>query len=564
MPTFVIPSGTTRPFRPLREFNRNHEPAGTADRNNDGRGDGGQFARRQAGDEDRWGGLRDIVPGGGRVQVKSEGTTKSSSKGKGIASTAKVQVDTDEDHNPAIDAFVFDGRTSEDVASAMLKYADPDAFTVTVTTSGETVGGNEVYSEAAARESYDSYFRRLRPHEENRRSEVVSLAMQAWVRNVASHMLPGGSLSGEWVPPELLPADPTRASGKTAGELMLDTIGLSSKVQASTWSQDAWAEAQQAWRTTMQDIVDSGYDLNALHAAMSVQSDEWRNEALKHAAKRLGDPTIAMPLDEYLASRQVSFEDWVNAQYGGAQHEPIDHGKVTFNFEGSDGTAITRVFRRDEQGRLLVKHEVFESSGAPGLAKDLLRGSFEVYEQLGVRAVTTLANISTGAYSWARFGFLPAGSSEAVHLGNLIRHSRLPEVLQRLKAGLDTYWDDRIEAQIKSAVEKLERGEVEALWEVSDLRLSGTPAQLRPVARLFDNMSGPGDLYLRPDDGPRWNAALSKDAEAGVFNLGRVLLTGLGYSARFDMNAKSQPQHEKRIARQRQRLMEYIGDWTKR
>jgi hypothetical protein len=44
MPLFVQPA-----LGRLREFNKHHEPKGTADRNSDGRGDGGQFAKRDGG-----------------------------------------------------------------------------------------------------------------------------------------------------------------------------------------------------------------------------------------------------------------------------------------------------------------------------------------------------------------------------------------------------------------------------------------------------------------------------------------------------------------------------------
>lgn len=557
MPTFVTPSATTRPFRPLREYNDCNLPKGA---------DGGQFGRNDdprcaggAGDEDRWASARAHTA---KVSVKSEGTTKSSSKGKGVAYTTKVQVDLDEDHNPSIDAFVFGGgRTAEDVASAMLKYADPDNFSVTVSSEGETVGGNEVYNEQQAREGYDRYFTGLRPHEENRRSEMVSLAMQGWMRNVASHLVPGGSLtSPELTLPELQPADPSRASGKTTKQLALETIGLSAQMTAARWANDTVkAAAVKAWQTTMQDIRDSGVTLNDMHAVLPVQEGEWRTEALKHAAKTLGDPTLAQSLDEYVTSRQVPFEQWVEAQYG-ATNEPLDHGKVVMQFEGSDGTNIVRAFKRNSEGHLIVKHEIFESSGAAGLAKDLLRGSFETYEAMGVRAVATVANISTGGYSWARFGFLPDGDSEAVNLGNTIRQHRMADVVRRMKSGLGAYWTDSIEKQITGAVEKLEEGEREALWEIADMRVTGTPAQIRPVARLFDSMSGPDSMYLRPEDGPRWNATLSKEAEDGVFNIGRVMLTGLGYNARFEMN----PKYARVSApKQRKRLMDYIGDWTK-
>lgn len=544
MPTFVTPSGTARPWRPLREFNDCNLPKGSSD--------GGRFGRND-----------DPRCKGGGVAIATEDTRKSSSKGKGTVYAEKVQVEREEDHNKLIDDYVFDGRTVEDIASAMLKYADPDNFTVTASNDGATASGDEVFDPEMARASYDRYMTGLRPHEETRRAEIVQMSQTAWARNVLSNLIPGMEGLSEWTPPPLRPADPSRASGKTAEQLALESIDLSAKMMAARWGNDSAATiaATSAYHTVMQDIRDSGYTVEQIRDAVPMDSEAWKARALQAAATRLADPTLAVPLEEYLASRQFPFEEWVKAQHGPTAGEPPVEGKVVLNFEGSDGTEMVRVFKRDAQGRLVVKHEVFESSGAAGLAKDVLRGSFELYDQMGVRAVTTLANISTGAYSWARFGFLPSDSSEANNLAMVIRGSRLPEVTQRLRTGLDAYWDDSIETKLNAALQRLSEGNREALWEIADLRLTGTPEQIRPVARLFDSMSGPGDLYLKPSDNARWDKSLSDDAEQGVFNLGRVLLTGLGYHARFEMNARSTPQNAALIAKQHERLTNYIGDW---
>lgn len=79
--------------------------------------------------------------------------------------------------------------------------------------------------------------------------------------------------------------------------------------------------------------------------------------------------------------------------------------------ESTTSLYVAREFTRKEDGTLEVKHDIFQvppGQQGSGLAKQVLADSMAVYEQLGVTAVTTDANIDVGGYAWAKFGFKAA------------------------------------------------------------------------------------------------------------------------------------------------------------
>ena len=65
---------------------------------------------------------------------------------------------------------------------------------------------------------------------------------------------------------------------------------------------------------------------------------------------------------------------------------------------GQSGHAITREFKHDENGDLVVSHDYFKTyRTGGGIAKDVLRASFDEYEKLGVTKVTVATRTSTWA-----------------------------------------------------------------------------------------------------------------------------------------------------------------------
>ena len=82
-------------------------------------------------------------------------------------------------------------------------------------------------------------------------------------------------------------------------------------------------------------------------------------------------------------------------------------GAVTVNFNGNDGTRITRTFTKSGPGKWVVDHSFFKAGNSgSGSAKALFRTSIGVYKSLGIDKVTVHANIDVGGYAWAKFGFL--------------------------------------------------------------------------------------------------------------------------------------------------------------
>lgn len=81
---------------------------------------------------------------------------------------------------------------------------------------------------------------------------------------------------------------------------------------------------------------------------------------------------------------------------------------VSINYNGNDGTRITRNFKKGGDGKYWVYHAYFRAgSQGNGAAKALFRTSLGVYQSMGVTKVGVTANIDVGGYAWAKFGFKP-------------------------------------------------------------------------------------------------------------------------------------------------------------
>lgn len=92
---------------------------------------------------------------------------------------------------------------------------------------------------------------------------------------------------------------------------------------------------------------------------------------------------------------------------------------VSINYNGNDGTRITRNFKKGGDGKYWVYHAYFRAgSQGNGAAKALFRTSLGVYQSMGVTKVGVTANIDVGGYAWAKFGFKPdRGNWEAMRRG---------------------------------------------------------------------------------------------------------------------------------------------------
>ena len=98
-----------------------------------------------------------------------------------------------------------------------------------------------------------------------------------------------------------------------------------------------------------------------------------------------------------------SFDDWAGDRQRGSSS---DDQLVRIRFTGSNGTLMTREFKRDDSGDLVAVHDYFKAGRTGGgLAKDVMRASMDEYKKLGIDKVTVHANIDVGGYAWAKFGF---------------------------------------------------------------------------------------------------------------------------------------------------------------
>lgn len=78
-----------------------------------------------------------------------------------------------------------------------------------------------------------------------------------------------------------------------------------------------------------------------------------------------------------------------------------------FSFCGSNGSTITRSFRKHGR-KFQVHHDYFSTPvTGTGASKNVLRCSMGVYKTLGVDLLDVNANIDIGSYTWANFGFVP-------------------------------------------------------------------------------------------------------------------------------------------------------------
>lgn len=166
---------------------------------------------------------------------------------------------------------------------------------------------------------------------------------------------------------------------------------------------------------------------------------------------------------------------------GAVGTDPVPH--VMVDFKGDDGTAMTRTFRRDQSGNLIVHHDLFtvpESKQGQGIGKAFLKSSFDEYKKLGVKQVEVFANIDVGGYAWAKFGFKPdSPGSTNQRIDYWIGSSRLPDADKEV---------------LRKA---LNEGPPEtAIWRVADAKVG----RRKPGKKLLAKSSHSWDGHINLDD----------------------------------------------------------------
>ena len=136
---------------------------------------------------------------------------------------------------------------------------------------------------------------------------------------------------------------------------------------------------------------------------------EWKQKLAESVTSVLGAEKAQIAV-----AMMSGLPDDVRVGFAIGKNENYPDAEVLDMFVESDakGAAapirLGRQFIRHKDGTLTVHHDSFmvpRTLQGKGLAKTILADSMEVYKQLGVTEVTTIANDSRGAYAWAKFGF---------------------------------------------------------------------------------------------------------------------------------------------------------------
>jgi len=309
---------------------------------------------------------------GGSAEGDGEGSySKKSVKGKNI-------VRVDDEANDAVVSNVL-GLHSEaavrDLAESMVQYADQEKFAVTIMTEG---GGPD---EEELRESYDEYV------EQSRRE-----ARNDWV---AERRDRAAEIDTLWESMKA-EAEEARRTGPYGDTREIPTLPLGEG--------EAFQPGDTAEKIEYEDLVE-GLDPSAPWS-------EDEKAILRERLMQTGGPvqkSINQMRSEWDEGVGQDFEPNDSFHEWSAEQDDSNYSGeevVRIKFAGSAGTQITREFKRDGNGELVVDHSYFQAGNTGGgLAKDLLRASFDEYERMGVDKVTVHANIDVGGYAWAKFGF---------------------------------------------------------------------------------------------------------------------------------------------------------------
>lgn len=181
------------------------------------------------------------------------------------------------------------------------------------------------------------------------------------------------------------------------------------------------------------------YVLSGQHLSSGASEDEVRAQVETIAKSLVSD------------ADGVSFTASVNASMS---------RQMSFQYT-APGVTVSRRFTRDQDGKLSVYHAYFTVSAdkqGTGLAKSVLRSSFDTYTKLGVDYVKVGANLDVGGYAWARFGFKPVDEHEWSRLGHSVR--------SRADALLDA---GKISRQKHAEIANITRSSNPAdIWSISD------------------------------------------------------------------------------------------------
>jgi hypothetical protein len=145
--------------------------------------------------------------------------------------------------------------------------------------------------------------------------------------------------------------------------------------------------------------------------------------------------------------------------------------ELSVSYRGSDGTRITREFKKRNRD-LTVYHAFFEAgSTGEGSGRHLFRTSMGVYKALGVKEVGVTANIDVGGYAWARFGYLPR-SWDSIRATLRYNVDQLERGQRSVLTRGQYRTMDRLSAEHATKIRRmLENESPETLWAIADMKI---------------------------------------------------------------------------------------------
>lgn len=165
---------------------------------------------------------------------------------------------------------------------------------------------------------------------------------------------------------------------------------------------------------------------------------------------------------------------------------PDDSGLSMMNMQ--------RTFFRQGDSRW-VEHDYFKISPRfqnQGLSKSYMANALPLYQEMGLNKITLHANISTGAYAWAKYGFVPQSAIQARSLANQMRQKMkfweasgsgpqlLPEIDHAVTELLEKLDDTRSTLQLIADLGMLTDGKTLGYWLLEDLDWYGELALDEP------------------------------------------------------------------------------------
>jgi hypothetical protein len=165
-------------------------------------------------------------------------------------------------------------------------------------------------------------------------------------------------------------------------------------------------------------VYSEGYGVNKVNpwneaVAKTVLGQEGGEAHLKEIALSMVRDVTGVNFTITLSTREISQYDRHGNAIPGSKRPVVslkyvgDDGNPLSENDAEQPTRMTRYFMLDDAGKLVANHSSFEKnrSQPPGMGKDVLRSHMKTYEAMGVERIETFANIDTGAYAWAKYGF---------------------------------------------------------------------------------------------------------------------------------------------------------------